>query len=60
MLTNVYLGWENMTVTLNKADKSFGHTGDWEYGATGGEMTTADGGKTWKFATLKVPDTPVQ
>ncbi|KAM0219193.1 hypothetical protein ACHAQD_006719 [Fusarium lateritium] len=45
--------WEDISITLSKADKSFGQTTGWEQGATGGEMSTSDGGKTWKFATLK-------
>ncbi|KAF5009362.1 hypothetical protein FDECE_4418 [Fusarium decemcellulare] len=49
--------WEDVSITLSKADSSFGHTGGWEHGATGGEMSTSDGGKTWKFTTIKVPAT---
>ncbi|KAJ4016302.1 hypothetical protein NW752_003425 [Fusarium irregulare] len=50
--------WEDVSITLSKADSSFGRTeGGWEHGATGGEMSTSDGGKTWKFTTLKVPAT---
>lgn len=40
---------------LSQADKSFGHTGSWEHGATGGAMSSPDGGKTWKIATLNIP-----
>ncbi|KAL1651744.1 hypothetical protein SLS61_005115 [Didymella pomorum] len=47
--------WENISVTLNQADQSFKHSGAWEYQATGGAMSTADNGKTWKFAKLNVP-----
>ncbi|KAJ3541120.1 hypothetical protein NM208_g4750 [Fusarium decemcellulare] len=49
--------WEDVSITLSRADSSFGHTGGWEHGATGGEMSTSDGGKTWKFTTIKVPAT---
>ncbi|KAH7378691.1 hypothetical protein BKA66DRAFT_587806 [Pyrenochaeta sp. MPI-SDFR-AT-0127] len=52
--------WENISITLNKADQSFGHSGNWEYNATGGKMSTADNGKTWKFTKLSIPDTPAQ
>ncbi|KAF9631256.1 hypothetical protein BFW01_g2118 [Lasiodiplodia theobromae] len=52
--------WEDVSITLSQADESFCHTGSWEQGATGGEMSTSDGGKTWNFTTLKVPDTAVQ
>ncbi|EXA41657.1 hypothetical protein FOPG_16314 [Fusarium oxysporum f. sp. conglutinans race 2 54008] len=51
--------WENVSVTLSKADPSFGQTGSWAQGATGGKMSTSDGGKTWKFTTLRVPATRV-
>ncbi|KAF1930157.1 uncharacterized protein M421DRAFT_419196 [Didymella exigua CBS 183.55] len=47
--------WENISVTLNQADQSFQNSGAWEYGATGGAMSTADSGKTWTFAKLNVP-----
>ncbi|KAH6612178.1 hypothetical protein C7974DRAFT_419068 [Boeremia exigua] len=52
--------WENVTIVLNKADLSFKHSGSWEYGATGGEMTTPDNGKTWKLSTLSIPQTVPQ
>lgn len=58
-VTDKSLGWEDVSITLSKADQSFGHTGDWEQGATGGKMSTTDGGKTWNFTTLNVPDTDV-
>ncbi|KAF5021790.1 hypothetical protein F66182_6165 [Fusarium sp. NRRL 66182] len=51
--------WEDVSITLSKADRTFGRTGSWKHGATGGKMSTPDGGKTWKFATLKVPATDV-
>lgn len=51
----VSIGWENISVTLNHADQSFKHTGTWEYGATGGVMSTTDSGKTWEFSKLNVP-----
>nr|CEG03735.1 unnamed protein product [Fusarium acuminatum CS5907] len=43
----------------HQADESFGHNGGWKQGATGGEMSTSDGGKTWKFTTLEIPATDV-
>ncbi|KAI4862445.1 hypothetical protein F4820DRAFT_430433 [Hypoxylon rubiginosum] len=51
--------WEDISITLNKADSSFGHSGAWQYGATGGQMSTADNGKTWNFTTLSIPETPI-
>ncbi|KAJ4989694.1 hypothetical protein SVAN01_04724 [Stagonosporopsis vannaccii] len=47
--------WEDISITLNRADQFFKHAGSWAYGATGGEMTTADNGKTWTFTKLNVP-----
>ncbi|KAF4981514.1 hypothetical protein FZEAL_2699 [Fusarium zealandicum] len=51
--------WEDVSITLSSADSSFGQTGGWEQGTTGGEMSTSDGGKTWKFTTLEIPATDV-
>ncbi|PCD25904.1 hypothetical protein AU210_012338 [Fusarium oxysporum f. sp. radicis-cucumerinum] len=51
--------WEDVSITLSQADESFGHNGGWEQGATGGEMSTSDGGKTWKFTTLEISATDV-
>lgn len=51
------LAWEDMSLVLNKADPSFGKTGDWLYKATGGKMSTPDGGRTWNFTTLSIPET---
>ncbi|EXK77227.1 hypothetical protein FOQG_18059 [Fusarium oxysporum f. sp. raphani 54005] len=47
--------WEDVSIPLSQADESFGQNGGWEQGATGGEMSTSDGGKTWKFTTLEIP-----
>jgi len=55
-----YTGWEDISLVLNKADPSFAHTGAWEFGATGGEMSSADGGATWNFTTLSVPETAIE
>ncbi|KAK3898999.1 hypothetical protein C8A05DRAFT_46824 [Staphylotrichum tortipilum] len=49
--------WESVSITLAKPDPSFAHKGIWAYGATGGVMSTADGGKTWNLTTLYVPET---
>ncbi|UPL00077.1 hypothetical protein LCI18_011011 [Fusarium solani-melongenae] len=49
--------WEDVSITLSQADSTFGRSGGWQYGATGGKMSTPDGGKTWRFTTLKVPAT---
>ena len=53
------LGWHDVQIILSNADESFGYTGTWAQGATGGEMSTSDGGKTWNFATIEVPATNV-
>ncbi|WQF78797.1 hypothetical protein CDEST_03811 [Colletotrichum destructivum] len=47
--------WKDVSVVLNKADKDFGSSKVLNFGATGGDMKTSDGGKTWKFETIKVP-----
>ena len=52
--------WEDISLVLNKADASFGHSGAWAFGATGGKMSTPDGGKTWNFTTLHVPETAIE
>ncbi|KAI0533091.1 hypothetical protein GGR58DRAFT_487964 [Xylaria digitata] len=49
--------WENISIILSTANPNFKHNGSWNFGASGGEMTTADGGKTWTFTTLSVPPT---
>ncbi|KAI8291711.1 hypothetical protein K4K60_000527 [Colletotrichum sp. SAR11_57] len=52
---NSFIAWKDVSIVLSEADKSFGHSGSWEHGATGGAMTTSDGGKTWNIATLNIP-----
>ncbi|KAK1708772.1 hypothetical protein BDP67DRAFT_410310 [Colletotrichum lupini] len=47
--------WEDVSIVLTQADESFGHTGGWDHGATGGDMSSPDGGKTWNFSTLNIP-----
>ncbi|KXH29072.1 hypothetical protein CSIM01_02141 [Colletotrichum simmondsii] len=47
--------WEDVFIVLSQADESFGHTRGWEHGATGGDMSSPDGGKTWNFTTLNIP-----
>ncbi|KAK1635810.1 hypothetical protein BDP81DRAFT_450658 [Colletotrichum phormii] len=47
--------WKDVSIVLSQADQSFGHTGGWEHGATGGDMSTPDGGKTRNFSTLNIP-----
>ncbi|KEZ43666.1 hypothetical protein SAPIO_CDS4276 [Scedosporium apiospermum] len=49
--------WEDIFITLNQPDERFLYRGSWEHEATGGEMSTPDGGKTWNFTTLFVPET---
>ena len=52
--------WEDVSLVLNEADATFGQNGGWEFGAMGGEMSTADQGRTWNFTTLVVPETAIQ
>ena len=52
--------WEDISIVLNEADPTFGQDRGWEFGATGGEMSTADQGRTWNFTTLEVPETAIQ
>lgn len=47
--------WTSISIVLDTADLSFKHHGPWGYNATGGEMSTEDGGKTWNIAKLHVP-----
>jgi nucleosome binding factor SPN SPT16 subunit len=57
MVTKMFIAWENISIVLNKVDQSFYHSGGWQYQATGGKMSTLDGGKTWNFTTLNVLQT---
>jgi photosystem II stability/assembly factor-like uncharacterized protein len=52
--------WEDISLVLNEADASFGNVGAWAFGAAGGVMSTPDGGRTWNFTTLEVPETAIQ
>jgi hypothetical protein len=56
MITDIFAAWEDVSIVLNKADPGFTHNGDWEFGATGGEMSTTDNGKTWNFTTINIPE----
>ncbi|KAG8161518.1 hypothetical protein KVR01_008505 [Diaporthe batatas] len=47
--------WQDVSVVLNQADQRFKHSGSWNFGATGGAMSTPDGGKTWTLTTLNIP-----
>lgn len=49
--------WEDVSVVLDAANVRFLHSGAWMHGATGGQMTTIDAGKTWNFTTLSIPET---
>ncbi|KAI0425592.1 hypothetical protein F5Y09DRAFT_321439 [Xylaria sp. FL1042] len=49
--------WEDVSIILSDANPNFKHSGSWYFGATGGEMSTSDGGKTWTFTTLSIPAT---
>ncbi|KAJ0311203.1 hypothetical protein COL5a_002381 [Colletotrichum fioriniae] len=55
LASSVSTSWEDVSIVLSQADQSFGHTGGWEHGATGGDMSSPDGGKTWNFSTLNIP-----
>ena len=43
--------WTNITITLSAADAKFDQTFS-QTGATSSGMTTADGGVTWKIASV--------
>ncbi|KAI1757648.1 hypothetical protein F4782DRAFT_479316 [Xylaria castorea] len=47
--------WEDVSIILSTPNPNWKHTGSWNFGATGGEMTTSDGGQTWTFTTLNIP-----
>ncbi|KAI0867113.1 hypothetical protein F4860DRAFT_499683 [Xylaria cubensis] len=47
--------WKNVSVILSSINLNWKHIGSWNFGATGGEMTTSDSGKTWVFTTLNIP-----
>lgn len=47
--------WDDVSIVLNNADKSFGQSGGLAFGATGGEMSSEDGGKTWNFTSISIP-----
>ncbi|KAI0404709.1 hypothetical protein F4802DRAFT_566020 [Xylaria palmicola] len=47
--------WEDVSVVLSTPNPNFKHAGNWNFGATGGEMATTDGGKTWTFTPLNIP-----
>ncbi|KAI7779502.1 uncharacterized protein LA080_000785 [Diaporthe eres] len=47
--------WQDVSVVLSEADQSFKHSGSWAHGATGGAMSSPDGGKTWNFTTINIP-----
>lgn len=57
MATEIFIGWEDISVVLVKPDQNFAQSKGWAYNATGGEMSSADGGKTWNFTTLHIPET---
>ncbi|KAJ4301012.1 hypothetical protein N0V90_003101 [Kalmusia sp. IMI 367209] len=57
LVSTVNTSWEDISIVLNKADTSFKHSGNWQYGASGGVMSTPDSGKTWNFTTLSIPET---
>lgn len=60
-LTSIpFVEWEDVSLVLNEADATFGQNGGWQFGAVGGEMSTADRGRTWNFTTLSVPETAIQ
>ncbi|KAI1815131.1 hypothetical protein GGS20DRAFT_584824 [Poronia punctata] len=51
--------WEDISITLNKANPAFDRGWNWSHGATGGKMSSPDGGRTWSLSTLHVPTTPI-
>ncbi|KAF2475497.1 uncharacterized protein BDR25DRAFT_382518 [Lindgomyces ingoldianus] len=46
--------WINTTIIMDKADPNYIKTLGKGQGVTG-DMTTSDGGKTWKVSTIKIP-----
>ncbi|KAH7128104.1 hypothetical protein B0J11DRAFT_566788 [Dendryphion nanum] len=46
--------WVNTTITLNTPDPNYIRTMGKGQGVTG-DMSTSDGGKTWKVSTIKIP-----
>ncbi|KAK7702019.1 hypothetical protein SLS64_009880 [Diaporthe eres] len=55
LLSTVSTSWQDVSVVLSEADQSFKHSGSWAHGATGGAMSSPDGGKTWNFTTIDIP-----
>ncbi|GKT61826.1 hypothetical protein CT0861_06361 [Colletotrichum tofieldiae] len=55
LVSSVSTSWENVSVVLSEADQSFKHAGSWAHGASGGAMSSPDGGKTWNFDTINIP-----
>lgn len=52
---NVSLAWNNITVVLSAADKTFGDTLDISHGAsTSGCISTCDEGKTWHIDSVTI------
>ncbi|OHW90303.1 hypothetical protein CSPAE12_11104 [Colletotrichum incanum] len=47
--------WTNVSIVLSNADESFKHAGSWAHGASGGAVSSPDGGRTWNFDTINVP-----
>ncbi|KAI0517067.1 hypothetical protein F5B22DRAFT_606091 [Xylaria bambusicola] len=47
--------WEDISIVLSAANPKFKPSGSWNFGATGGQMSSSDGGKTWAFTTVNIP-----
>lgn len=47
--------WQDIEIIPSKPNLDFRHVGPWNHNTAGGEMDTADGGKTWTFAPLHAP-----
>ncbi|KAI1265382.1 hypothetical protein F5Y18DRAFT_426983 [Xylariaceae sp. FL1019] len=48
--------WINTEIIMDVADPTYINTMGLGGGATGGEMTTSDGGKTWTVSTINIPE----
>lgn len=51
-----FAAWSNTTIILNSAYADYVDTRYLIDGATGGDMTTSDGGKTWTIDTIYIPE----
>lgn len=55
-MADAFAAWSDTKIILNSAYANYVDTRYLIDGATGGEMTTSDGGKTWNIATFDIPE----